>query len=139
MKKYFIFIILFISITNCSFADNNDSSRYLYRVLGLSKSAETLGYKYGDIFIDNISSINFNIPNYMPNAFGNILNDNCGYDFGNYDSYMKYYINNVGDILVYRPHSSSEKFVLGKFIWLDAVSSSDIYWGSAAFTVNIGI
>lgn len=100
MKKVLKLTLLLVLIINFSFAANLDSSRYLYSIKNLSEKEEKLGYKIGDIFIDNIYAIKYDQTDYIPTAFENVINDNCGYDIGNCDKYMKYYIYDVKDKLI---------------------------------------
>lgn len=133
MKKILVIIILFCIIANNSFARNNDSKKTLYIIKRLSPAAENLGFKVGDIFIDNFNNKKLKMDNYAPEAFDDNTFNKCGYNLGNYDKYIKTYTNSLDRKLLYRQFNEFETRAMGNFVLTEEISDKKIYnsikWG----------
>lgn len=137
MKKILVIIILFCFVTNFSFADNRNSKKTLYIIKRLNSKAESLGYKVGDIFIDNFNKNKLKTNNYVPEAFNDDKINKCGYNLGKYDKYIKNYINNLDKKLIYRQFNEFETSAMGNFVLTEEINDknilSSIKWGVVRF------
>ena len=108
--------------------EKESPKRILCRVKTVIPSAEALGYKVGDVFIDVYKNIDFDRRNYILMAF-NDYGKEGGYISGNYEKYISKHINNYDEKIIYRPNQENETEALGTIIKTKALPEKYIYDG----------